>query len=56
MLLANLPAQAVTLTPASDLTGWSDLGWAVEGRAGATGFRDYEYAIGPDGAQANNTG
>lgn len=56
VLLASLPAQAVTLTPVSDPTDWTDLGWAVEGRAGATGFRDYEYAIGPDGAQAGNTG
>lgn len=57
MLLASPPpVQAVTLTPVSEPTGWTDLGWAAEGRAGATGFRDYEYAIGPDGAQADNTG
>ena len=37
-------------------SGWKDLGWKVEGRAGAPFGEDYEFAIGPNGAQANNTG
>ncbi len=35
---------------------WIDLGWKAEGRAGAPLGEDYEFAIGPDGAQADNTG
>lgn len=37
-------------------SGWTNLGWKVEGRAGAPFGEDYEFAIGPNGAQANNTG
>jgi hypothetical protein len=37
-------------------TDWIDLEWKAEGRAGAFEFEDYEFAIGPDGAQADNTG
>jgi hypothetical protein len=37
-------------------TDWIDLEWKAEGRAGAFGFEDYEFAIGPNGAQADNTG
>lgn len=50
-------ASAVQLKPLtsvpSDLT---PLGWKVEGRAGGLGGTDYEFAIGPNGAQADNTG
>lgn len=37
-------------------TDWIDLEWKAEGRAGAFEFEDYEFAIGPNGAQADNTG
>jgi hypothetical protein len=36
--------------------GWTKLGWKAEGRAGAPGTEDYEFAIGPNGAQADLTG
>ncbi|MFB2937737.1 choice-of-anchor W domain-containing protein [Aerosakkonemataceae cyanobacterium BLCC-F154] len=55
------PAFAVQLTLVQDEpyapapSGWVDLGWKVEGRAGAPLGEDYEFAIGPDGAQANKT-
>lgn len=54
-----IPAFAVQLTLVQDpleLSSWTDLGWKVEGRAGAPFGEDYEFAIGPNGAQANNTG
>jgi hypothetical protein len=37
---------------------WTSLGWKAEGRAGApaTSQTDYEFAIGPNGAQADLTG
>lgn len=58
--LASTSALALTLTPTTDVLGWESLGWEVEGRAGAKDPggqpRDYEFAIGPDGAQANLTG
>lgn len=59
---AGIPAFAVQLTLVQDApyapapSGWVDLGWKVEGRAGAPFGEDYEFAIGPNGAQANNTG
>ncbi|MEB3279170.1 MAG: choice-of-anchor W domain-containing protein [Lyngbya sp.] len=50
-------ASAVQLQPVTSLpSDWSPLGWKVEGRAGAFGGADYEFAIGPNGAQADNTG
>ncbi|MFB2878266.1 choice-of-anchor W domain-containing protein [Floridanema aerugineum] len=57
-----IPAFAVGLTLVQDEpyapapSGWTNLGWKVEGRAGAPFGEDYEFAIGPNGAQANNTG
>ncbi|HEY9298669.1 MAG TPA: choice-of-anchor W domain-containing protein [Phormidium sp.] len=57
-----IPASAVQLQLVQDSpyapapSGWTDLGWKVEGRAGAPFGEDYEFAIGPNGAQANNTG
>jgi len=56
------PAFAVQLQLVQDSpyapapSDWTDLGWKVEGRAGAPFGEDYEFAIGPNGAQANNTG
>jgi hypothetical protein len=56
------PAFAVQLRLVQDSpyapapSGWTNLGWKVEGRAGAPFGEDYEFAIGPNGAQANNTG
>lgn len=60
--LGFTPAFAVQLKLVQDEpyapapSGWVDLGWKVEGRAGAPLREDYEFAIGPNGAQANNTG
>lgn len=54
--LTSASALAITLTPTTPTPDWTNLGWAAEGRAGAAGFEDYEFAIGPDGAQDNNTG
>ncbi|MGA9380384.1 MAG: choice-of-anchor W domain-containing protein [Phormidium sp.] len=57
-----IPASAIQLKLVQDApyapapSGWTDLGWKVEGRAGAPFGEDYEFAIGPNGAQANNTG
>lgn len=49
-------AQAITLTSTTDTTGWNKQ-WVVEGRAGQAGNRgSYEFAIGPSGASASNTG
>ncbi|MEM8543713.1 MAG: choice-of-anchor W domain-containing protein [Cyanobacteria bacterium P01_H01_bin.119] len=49
-------AQAVTLTPTTDVTDWNKQ-WVVEGRAGQAGTSgSYEFAIGPSGASADNTG
>jgi hypothetical protein len=50
-------ATAVELTLLESApSDWTKLGWKAEGRAGAFEFEDYEFAIGPNGAQADNTG
>ncbi|MEM1425655.1 MAG: choice-of-anchor W domain-containing protein [Cyanobacteria bacterium P01_H01_bin.130] len=55
-LMAVPAANAATLTSVSDFSErdtWDKL-FEVEGRAGGRG--DYEYAIGPEGANSENTG
>ncbi len=57
-LMAVPAANAATLTPVSDFSetdSWEKI-FEVEGRAGAKGPADYEYAIGPEGANIQNTG
>lgn len=51
------PANALKLEPITTVpSDWTSVGWKLEGRAGGFGGADYEFAIGPDGAQADNTG
>ncbi|MEA5520443.1 choice-of-anchor W domain-containing protein [Limnoraphis robusta] len=61
LTLANVgltqSATALQLEPVTSVpSDWTSLGWKVEGRAGVFGGADYEWAIGPNGAQADNTG
>lgn len=49
--LFSTPASAVNFTKFSDadvpsLSGWTDLGWKLEGRAGVKGYGDWEIGIG----------
>ncbi|MGB3191698.1 MAG: choice-of-anchor W domain-containing protein [Limnoraphis sp.] len=51
------PANALKLEPITTVPSDStSLGWKLEGRAGVFGGADYEFAIGQNGAQADNTG
>lgn len=47
-----LQLEAITTIPPDS----TPLGWKQEGRAGASEGTDYEFAIGPNGVQADNTG
>lgn len=59
LTLASTSASAINLTKVETMvqpSDWTKLGWAAEGRAGARGGADYEYAIGSNGAKSDNTG
>jgi hypothetical protein len=53
--LLSQPAAAIDLTFVSEGAtvpeGWTNLNWTVEGRAGAKGFADWEFATKEDGEQ-----